>query len=55
VRLHKFGELDDEVDMKTPTNRLPSYYAMSELAANDAKVAKQIVKSDFAEVEESSN
>lgn len=55
VRLHKFGDLDDETDIKTPTNRLPSYYAMSELAANDSKVTKQLVKADFEQIEETSN
>lgn len=44
VRLHKFGEQDYTVDVKTPTNRLPSYQAMCELAANDARVSKQIAK-----------
>ena len=55
VRLHKFGNLDDDVDIKTPTNRLPSYYAMSELAANDAKVLQQLAKADFEHVEENTN
>jgi len=42
VRLHKFGELDDTDDVKdgTPTNRLPSYAAMCELATADSSVAK---------------
>lgn len=44
VRLHKFGDLDDEVDPKTPTNRLPSYHVMGELAANDADVAKKLAE-----------
>jgi len=33
VRLHKFGDADDEAAPGTPTNRLPSYTAMCELAA----------------------
>ena len=44
VRLHKFGEQDYAVDIKTPTNRLPSYQAMCELAINDARVSKQLAK-----------
>lgn len=32
VRLHKFGDADDEADPATPTNRLPSYTAMCEFA-----------------------
>ncbi|QNB48191.1 virulence-associated protein E [Thermanaerosceptrum fracticalcis] len=39
VRLHKFGELDDEAKLGTPTNRLPSYEAMYEFAAADEQVA----------------
>lgn len=39
VRLHKFGDRDDEAAPDTPTNRLPSYTAMCELAAADPKVA----------------
>lgn len=44
VRLHKFGDLDNETDLKTPTNRLPSYSAMSELAISDAEVARQLAE-----------
>lgn len=39
VRLHKFNELDDEAKPDTPTNKLPSYQAMCQLAINDAFVA----------------
>ncbi len=39
VRLHKFGELDDEAKPDTPTNRLPSFTAMCEFALQDAGVA----------------
>lgn len=44
VRLHKFGDQDYAADVKTPTNRLPSYQSMCELAANDVKVSKQLAK-----------
>ncbi len=44
VRLHKFGELDNDIDPKMPPNRLPSYLAMCELAANDIKVSKLLAK-----------
>ena len=37
VRLHKFGNLDEEAPEKTPVNRLPSYKAMLELAGSDAQ------------------
>ena len=39
VRLHKFGDLDDEAQPGTPTNRLPSFTAMSALAAGDERGA----------------
>lgn len=35
VRIHKFGELDEEVPEGHPSNRLPSYLAMTELAGGD--------------------
>lgn len=38
VRLHRFGEQDDDVRPDTPTNRLPSYLAMRELAVADQAV-----------------
>lgn len=42
VRLHRFGDLDDEAKPDTPTNRLPSYTAMVDLAASDSRVAALI-------------
>ena len=39
VRLHKFGERDDEAKPETPTNRLPSFDAMCRLAVADTYVA----------------
>ena len=39
VRLHKFGDKDDEAVSGTPTNRLPSYTAMCEVARADGQVA----------------
>lgn len=59
VRLHKFGDLDDAADSKTPPNRLPSYRAMCEFAVADTKVSRQMAKeraesavSDFAKMTE---
>lgn len=43
VRLHCFGHLDDEVEPGTPTNRLPSYKAMCEKAAEDDDVSKLLM------------
>lgn len=39
VRIHKFSGLDDEAKPDTPTNKLPSYKAMCELAVSDINVA----------------
>jgi len=50
VRLHKFGELDDEADPKAPTNRLPSYTAMCELAAADKDVKAVLAKEKQEEI-----
>ncbi|MCC8043895.1 MAG: virulence-associated E family protein [Clostridiales bacterium] len=44
VRLHKFGDSDDEAVAGTPVNRLPSYTAMCALAAQDAAVSALIAQ-----------
>ena len=40
VRLHRFGQLDEDVNPQTPINRLPSNAAMLELAAQDPRVLR---------------
>ena len=42
VRLHLYGELDDDVRPDVPVNRLPSYAAMAELAGSDPEVAAKL-------------
>ncbi|WP_303873343.1 phage/plasmid primase, P4 family [Tepidanaerobacter acetatoxydans] len=42
VRLHKFGDLDDDAKEGTPVNKLPSYMAMQELAEKDEMVRKTL-------------
>ena len=44
VRLHKFGQLDDNAQADTPVNRLPSFGAMCELAVGDPAVAALITQ-----------
>lgn len=44
VRLHKFGDKDDDVKDGTPNNRLPSYSAMCEFAIAEPKVAALLAK-----------
>lgn len=44
VRIHKFGELDNEARENTPTVKLPSYLAMLEFASNDKEVKTLLQK-----------
>ena len=43
VRLHLFAALDEDCDPSKPVNSRPSYKAMSEMAAADDRVKKQII------------
>ncbi|MBY6931881.1 virulence-associated E family protein [Clostridium botulinum] len=52
VRIHKFGELDDEAKPDTPANRMPSFTKMSEFAANDKKVLVTIGQEKMAAAQE---
>jgi predicted P-loop ATPase len=47
VRLHKFADKDDEAVAGAPTNRLPSYTAMCELAVSLPDVAALISKERY--------
>lgn len=49
VRLHKFGDKDDEAQPGTPTNRLPSYTTMCEFAVRDPDVAALMSQERYAE------
>jgi len=42
VRIHKFGELDDEAKEGTPANRLSSFSKMSEFALADEEVTQTL-------------
>lgn len=53
VRLHKFGEEDEEVQPGTPTNRMPSYTAMCRFAVGLSDVSAQMAQDDFGEAAES--
>ncbi|SCK04333.1 Predicted P-loop ATPase and inactivated derivatives [uncultured Clostridium sp.] len=62
VRIHKFGELDEEAKEGTPANRLPSFTKMSEFASSNKKVMETLGKEkmlaaqeDFDQVEEEIN
>lgn len=49
VRMHKFGDKDDEAQPGTPTSRLPSYNAMCKFAAELPEVSALIAREDFAD------
>ena len=49
VRIHRFGEMDEDAPPGTPINRLPSHDAMCELVMGDARVLRQLVGEDFAQ------
>ena len=49
VRLHRFGDQDDEAQPGTPTNRLPSYKAMCEAAVADKAVAALMAQERYEE------
>ncbi len=50
VRLHKFGDLDEEAKPSTPVNKLPSFKAMSELAMKDKAVSFELKRAALAEI-----
>lgn len=50
VRLHRFGDMDDEAKTDTPSNRLPSYMRMCEEAVSNPEVSALMAKEDFAGV-----
>lgn len=52
VRLHKFAALDEDCDPATPVVSRPSYKAMTELAAADARVKVQLVSDRMDESRE---
>ena len=52
VRIHRFGELDDEAKADTPVNKLPSYTAMCGLAVNDKNVAAALNKERYEKATE---
>lgn len=49
VRIHKFGARDEDAKPDTPANRMPSFSAMSEFAAEDDAVKMTIGSESLAE------
>lgn len=50
VRLHMFGDKDDEAAPGTPVSRLPSYTAMSDIAINDEAVRHELAMTRLKEL-----
>lgn len=50
VRLHMFGDLDDDIAPGTPVGRLPSYAAMSDIAINDRDVRQNLAMERMREL-----
>lgn len=48
MRLHLFGDKDDDAKPDTPTNKLPSYLAACEYAVKDAGVAQLMMQERYA-------
>ena len=51
VRLHIFGDKDQEAKEGTPNNKLPSFVFMSQMAAADPAVADLIAKEKFEQAQ----
>lgn len=52
VRIHKYGERDEDAKPDTPANRLPSFVAMNELAMNDEQVKRELYLDQHVGVDE---
>lgn len=52
VRLHRFGDRDDEAAPGTPVNRLPSYNAMCEVASQDPQVSGLLLRERWEDATE---
>lgn len=52
VRLHKFGDRDQEAKEGTPANKLPSFTAMSRLALEDGQVSARMARERFEQARE---
>lgn len=47
VRLHKYGDQDQEAKEGTPVNKLPSFAAMSRMAASDPAVSDRMARENL--------
>lgn len=49
VRIHRYGHLDEDTADGTPTNRTPSYQAMTDYALSDLRVRRRLVEEKLTE------
>lgn len=52
VRIHKYGDQDNDAKEGTPVNKLPSFQAMSKLAMNDKAVSERTVRERYEQAKE---
>lgn len=52
IRIHKFGDQDEEVKPNTPGTKRPSHQAMLDFAAKDPTVKKERLLQDFGDLED---
>lgn len=55
VRLHMYGDKDQEAKEGTPNNKLPSFVLMSQMAAEDPDVADLITREKYEEAQRAFN
>ena len=52
VRLHKFGELDEDADINTPVAKLPSFLAMDRFAREEPRVKALMIRESINSINE---
>lgn len=52
VRIHKYGDQDNDAKEGTPVNKLPSFQAMSTLAMNDKAVSERMTRERYEQAKE---
>lgn len=50
VRIHRFGDQDEDAKAETPVNRMPSFKAMTDFAEQDKQVSFEVKRASLAEI-----
>lgn len=53
IRIHKYGDRDEDAKEGTPVSKMPSYHAMMELVGQDTAVSKKLAAERLLEAQES--